>query len=146
MNPFDDVYFMKQALLEAREAASEGEVPVGAVIVCGDRIIVRAHNQTERLNDPTAHAEMLAVTSATSALGAKYLTDCRLYVTVEPCVMCAGAIGWAQLAVVVYGAPDEKRGFSRYAPQAFHPKTEVRSGILEEECAAEMQAFFRKRR
>ena len=146
MNPFDDVYFMKQALLEAREAASEGEVPVGAVIVCGDRIIVRAHNQTERLNDPTAHAEMLAVTSATSALGAKYLTDCRLYVTVEPCVMCAGAIGWAQLAVVVYGAPDEKRGFSRYAPQAFHPKTEVRSEILEEECAAEMQAFFRKRR
>ena len=146
MNPFDDVYFMKQALLEAREAASEGEVPVGAVIVCGDRIIARAHNQTERLNDPTAHAEMLAVTSATSALGAKYLTDCRLYVTVEPCVMCAGAIGWAQLAVVVYGAPDEKRGFSRYAPQAFHPKTEVRSGILQEECAAEMQAFFRKRR
>lgn len=146
MNPFDDVYFMKQALLEAREAASEGEVPVGAVIVCGDRIIARAHNQTERLNDPTAHAEMLAVTSATSALGAKYLTDCRLYVTVEPCVMCAGAIGWAQLAVVVYGAPDEKRGFSRYAPQAFHSKTEVRSGILEEECAAEMQAFFRKRR
>lgn len=146
MNPFDDVYFMKQALLEAREAASEGEVPVGAVIVCGDRIIARAHNQTERLNDPTAHAEMLAVTSATSALGAKYLTDCRLYVTVEPCVMCAGAIGWAQLAVVVYGAPDKKRGFSRYAPQAFHPKTEVRSGILEEACAAEMQAFFRKRR
>ena len=146
MNLFDDVYFMKQALLEAREAASEGEVPVGAVIVCGDRIIARAHNQTERLNDPTAHAEMLAVTSATSALGAKYLTDCRLYVTVEPCVMCAGAIGWAQLAVVVYGAPDEKRGFSRYAPQAFHPKTEVRSGVLEEECAAEMQAFSRKRR
>lgn len=146
MNLFDDVYFMKQALLEAREAASEGEVPVGAVIVCGDRIIARAHNQTERLNDPTAHAEMLAVTSATLALGAKYLTDCRLYVTVEPCVMCAGAIGWAQLAVVVYGAPDEKRGFSRYAPQAFHPKTEVRSGVLEEECAAEMQAFFRKRR
>ncbi|MGP1422303.1 MAG: nucleoside deaminase [Tannerella sp.] len=146
MNLFDDVYFMKQALLEAREAASEGEVPVGAVIVCGDRIIARAHNQTERLNDPTAHAEMLAVTSATLALGAKYLTDCRLYVTVEPCVMCAGAIGWAQLAVVVYGAPDEKRGFSRYAPQAFHPKTEVRGGVLEEECAAEMQAFFRKRR
>ena len=146
MNLFDDVYFMKQALLEAREAASEGEVPVGAVIVCGDRIIARAHNQTERLNDPTAHAEMLAVTSATSALGAKYLTDCRLYVTVEPCVMCAGAIRWAQLTVVVYGAPDEKRGFSRYAPQAFHPKTEVRSGVLEEECAAEMQAFFRKRR
>jgi len=146
MNLFDDVYFMKQALLEARKAASEGEVPVGAVIVCGDRIIARAHNQTERLNDPTAHAEMLAVTSATSALGAKYLTDCRLYVTVEPCVMCAGAIGWAQLAVVVYGAPDEKRGFSRYAPQAFHLKTEVRGGVLEEECAAEMQAFFRKRR
>ena len=143
MNLFDDVYFMKQALLEAREAASEGEVPVGAVIVCGDRIIARAHNQTERLNDPTAHAEMLAVTSATSALGAKYLTDCRLYVTVEPCVMCAGAIGWAQLAVVVYGAPDEKRGFSRYAPQAFHPKTKVRSGILEKECATESREIGR---
>lgn len=146
MHPFDDVYFMKQALLEARQAAAEGEIPVGAVMVCGDRIIARAHNQTERLNDPTAHAEMLAVTATTTALGAKYLTDCRLYVTLEPCVMCAGAIGWAQLGSVVYGANDEKRGFTKYAPQALHPKTQLRGGILEEECVAELQAFFKKRR
>lgn len=146
MNPFNDEYFMKQALVEARHAAAEDEVPVGAVIVCGDRIIARAHNQTERLNDPTAHAEMLAITSATSSLGAKYLTECRLYVTIEPCVMCAGAIGWSQLATVIYGAADKKRGFTEYAPQALHPKTEVRSGILETECAAEMKAFFQKKR
>jgi tRNA(adenine34) deaminase len=146
MNPFSDEYFMKQALVEARIAAEENEVPVGAVVVCGDRIIARAHNQTECLNDPTAHAEMLAITSATSSLGAKYLTDCRLYVTVEPCVMCAGAIGWAQLSAVIYGAPDEKRGFMKFAPGALHPKTEVCSGMLEEECAAEMKTFFKNRR
>ncbi|MDR1224634.1 MAG: nucleoside deaminase [Tannerella sp.] len=146
MNPFSDEYFMKQALVEARMAAGEREVPVGAVIVCGDRIIARAHNQTERLNDPTAHAEMLAITSATGAMGAKYLTDCRLYVTVEPCVMCAGAIGWAQLSAVIYGAPDEKRGFMKFAPEALHPKTEIRSGILEEACAAEIKEFFQKKR
>ena len=146
MNPFPDDYFMKQALAEARLAVADDEVPVGAVVVCGDRIISRAHNQTERLNDPTAHAEMLAITSATGALGAKYLTDCRLYVTIEPCVMCAGAIGWAQLAAVIYGAPDEKRGFTRYAPDALHPKTEVRTGILETECAALMKDFFRHKR
>lgn len=146
MNPFDDTYFMKQALAEARTAAAEGEVPVGAVIVCRNQIIARAHNQTELLNDTTAHAEMLAITAATGVLGAKYLTDCTLYVTVEPCIMCAGAIGWAQLSKVVYGASDEKRGFSQYAPKAFHPKTEVINGILEEECAGEMQAFFRQRR
>ena len=146
MNPFSDDYFMKQALAEARIAAEEDEVPVGAVIVCGERIIARAHNQTERLNDPTAHAEMLAITSATSTLGAKYLTDCRLYVTVEPCVMCAGAIGWSQLSAVIYGAPDEKRGFTKYAPKSLHPKTEVRSGIMESECADEMKAFFKDKR
>ncbi|MDR0393869.1 MAG: nucleoside deaminase [Tannerella sp.] len=146
INPFPDEYFMKQALAEARMAAEEDEVPVGAVIVCGDRVIARAHNQTERLNDPTAHAEMLAITSATGGMGAKYLTDCRLYVTVEPCVMCAGAIAWAQLSAVVYGAADEKRGFTRYAPEALHPKTEVRSGVMEKECAAEMKSFFKRKR
>ncbi|MDH6534339.1 nucleoside deaminase [Parabacteroides sp. 52] len=146
MNPFDDTYFMKQALIEARTAASKGEVPVGAIIVCNNQIIARAHNQTELLNDTTAHAEMLAITAATGVLGAKYLTNCTLYVTVEPCIMCAGAIGWAQISKVVYGASDEKRGFQRFAPQAFHPKTEVVAGLLEEACAGEMQEFFRKRR
>ena len=146
VQPFNDEYFMRRALDEARQAAAEGEVPVGAVVVCGDRVIARAHNQTERLNDPTAHAEMLAITAATGAMGAKYLPECRLYVTVEPCVMCAGAIGWAQLGAVVYGAPDAKRGFSVYAPQAFHPRTEVRGGVMEAECAAEMMTFFRAKR
>ena len=146
VHPFNDEYFMRRALDEARQAAAEGEVPVGAVVVCGDRVIARAHNQTERLNDPTAHAEMLAITAATGAMGAKYLPECRLYVTVEPCVMCAGAIGWAQLGAVVYGAPDAKRGFTVYAPQACHPRTEVRGGVMEAECAAEMTAFFRAKR
>ena len=146
MNPLSDEYFMKQALAEAFIAAEEDEVPVGAVIVCGDRIIARAHNQTERLNDPTAHAEMLAITSATGALGAKYLTDCRMYVTVEPCTMCAGAIGWAQLSAVIYGAPDEKRGFTKYAPDAMHPKTEISSGVMENECADLMKTFFKNKR
>lgn len=146
MNLLGDDYFMKQALVEARAAAAEGEVPVGAVVVCNNRIIARAHNQTERLNDPTAHAEMLAITAAVSVLGAKYLTGCTLYVTVEPCIMCAGAIGWSQLSRIVYGAPDEKRGYSMYAPKAFHPKAVVLKGILEEECASEMISFFRKKR
>jgi tRNA(adenine34) deaminase len=146
MIPFTDEYFMRQALAEARVAAAEGEVPVGAVIVCNERIIARAHNQTERLNDPTAHAEMLAVTAAVGALGAKYLAGCTLYVTVEPCVMCAGAIAWAQISTLVYGAPDEKKGFRRYATHALHPKTLVRTGILENECAEEMRAFFRNMR
>lgn len=146
MNPFDDTYFMKQALVEARAAAAEGEVPVGAVVVAAGRIIARAHNQTERLGDVTAHAEMLAITAAAGALGAKYLTNCSLYVTVEPCVMCAGAIGWAQLSEIIYGASDEKRGFTRFAPHAFHPKAIVKKGILEAECAAEMQQFFKRRR
>ncbi len=146
MNPFTDEYFMKQALQEARLAAAEGEVPVGAVIVCRNRVIARAHNQTERLNDPTAHAEMLAVTAAVNALGAKYLADCALYVTVEPCVMCAGALSWAQIGTLVYGASDEKKGFVRYAPQALHPKTMVKTGILAAECAEEMKRFFKERR
>lgn len=145
-HPFDDTYFMKQALAEARAAASGGEVPVGAVIVCNNRIIARAHNQTELLNDTTAHAEMLAITAATGVLGAKYLTECTLYVTVEPCVMCAGAIGWSQLKKVVYGAPDEKRGYRQYAPKAFHPKTEVTKGVMEEECAREIRDFFIRKR
>ena len=146
MTPFSDEYFMRQALSEARLAAAEDEVPVGAVIVSGDSIIARAHNQTERLNDPTAHAEMIAITAATEMLGSKYLTECRLYVTVEPCTMCAGAIGWAQLAAVIYGTSDEKRGFTRYAPQVLHPKTEVRTGILASECADIMKDFFQKKR
>jgi tRNA(adenine34) deaminase len=146
MNPFDDAYFMQQALAEATIAAREGEAPVGAVVACNNRIIARAHNQTERLNDPTAHAEMLAITAAANSLGAKYLTDCTLYVTLEPCVMCAGAIAWAQTGALVYGADDPKRGFLRYAPNALHPKTILRSGILAAECAALLTDFFRKRR
>lgn len=146
VQPFNDEYFMRRALDEARQAAAEGEVPVGAVVVCGDRVIARAHNQTERLNDPTAHAEMLAITAATGAMGAKYLPECRLYVTVEPCVMCAGAIGWAQLRRIVYGCPDEKRGYHEYAPKAFHPKANVTYGVMEDECRALMQQFFQERR
>jgi len=146
MQPFTDEYFMTQALTEARMAAAEGEVPIGAVVVCNDRIIARAHNQTERLDDPTAHAEMLAITAASGVLGAKYLTDCTLFVTVEPCVMCAGAIGWAQIHTLVYGASDEKRGFQLFAPKALHPKTVVKTGILEDECATEMKKFFQNKR
>ncbi|MDR3129281.1 MAG: nucleoside deaminase [Tannerellaceae bacterium] len=139
----DDERFMYFALEEARFAASEREIPVGAVLVCRNRIVSRSHNQTERLNDVTAHAEMLAITAATNALGGKYLTDCTLYVTIEPCVMCAGAIGWAQLGRLVYGAGDEKRGYRKYAPESLHIKTEVTAGILEEECAEEIRRFFR---
>lgn len=146
INPFDDEYFMKQALAEARAAAAEGEIPVGAVIVCNNQVIARAHNQTELLNDPTAHAEMLAITAAVGSLGAKYLAGCSLYVTVEPCIMCAGAIGWSQLSTIVYGASDAKRGFREYAPKAMHPKAVIKSGILEKECAEEMQKFFKQRR
>lgn len=135
---------MQQALQEARKAAEAGEVPVGAVVVCRDRIIARAHNLTETLNDVTAHAEMQAITAAANALGGKYLTDCTLYVTVEPCVMCAGAIAWSQMGKLVFGAVDEKRGYRRYAPQALHPKTEVVTGVKAEECAQLMKDFFKK--
>lgn len=142
----DDTYYMRQALAEARQAAERGEIPVGAVVVCKDRIIARAHNLTETLTDVTAHAEMQAITAAASTLGGKYLNECTLYVTVEPCVMCAGALGWAQLGRLVFGAEDVKRGYRRYAPQALHPKTEVVQGLLADECAALMKAFFAVRR
>lgn len=141
-----DQEYMQKALIEAKQAFEEGEVPVGAVIVCRDRIIARAHNLTERLTDVTAHAEMLAITAAANALGGKYLTDCTLYVTVEPCVMCAGALAWAQLSRIVYGASDPKRGFSVFAPNALHPRTEVTKGVLAEECANLMKDFFQRRR
>ena len=142
----DDNFYMKQALQEAKCAFEEDEIPVGAVIVCRDRIIARAHNLTERLSDVTAHAEMQAITAASEYLGGKYLTDCILYVTVEPCVMCAGALGWSQIGKIVYGADGEKRGFRRYAPQTLHPKTEVVSGVMGEECAALMKEFFQRKR
>lgn len=142
----DDSYYMKQALLEAQKAADRGEVPVGAVVVCKGRIIARAHNLTETLNDVTAHAEMQAITAAASTLGGKYLNECSLYVTVEPCVMCAGAIAWAQTGRLVFGAEDEKRGYQRYAPLALHPKTEVVKGVLADESAALMKSFFAARR
>jgi len=142
----DDNFYMKQALQEAKCAFEEDEIPVGAVIVCGDRIIARAHNLTERLSDVTAHAEMQAITAASEYLGGKYLNDCTLYVTVEPCIMCAGALGWSQIGKVVYGAGDEKRGFQRFAPQALHPKTQLVSGVMEEECAALMKEFFQRKR
>ena len=142
----DHTFYMKQALLEARKAYERGEIPIGAVVVCKGRIIARAHNLTEALTDVTAHAEMQAITAASSTLGGKYLNECTLYVTVEPCVMCAGAIGWAQLKCLVYGAEDEKRGYLRYAPQALHPKTEVIGGVLAEECAALMKDFFAAKR
>lgn len=139
-------HYMKQALNEAQKALERDEVPVGAVVVCKDRIIARAHNLTETLTDVTAHAEMQAITSASHFLGGKYLTDCTLYVTVEPCVMCAGAIAWAQVGKLVYGASDEKRGFRRFAPNALHPKTQVVSGVLAEECGKPVKEFFRKKR
>lgn len=141
-----DQEYMQKALIEAKQAFEEGEVPVGAVIVCRDRIIARAHNLTERLTDVTAHAEMQAITAAANALGGKYLTDCTLYVTVEPCVMCAGALAWAQLSRIVYGTSDPKRGFSVFAPNALHPRTEVTKGVLAEECANLMKDFFQRRR
>lgn len=141
-----DEYYMKLALKQAQMAFEKDEVPVGAVVVYRDHIIAQTHNLTETLNDVTAHAEMQAITAAANALGGKYLDVCTLYVTVEPCVMCAGAIGWAQISRVVYGACDEKRGYSRYAPNALHPKTTVTSGVLEEECKSLMQAFFQAKR
>lgn len=141
-----DEKFMRMALAEAHEAGAAGEIPIGAVVVCRDKIIARAHNLTETLHDVTAHAEMQAITAAADSLGGKYLKDCTLYVTVEPCVMCAGALGWSQIERVVYGAADEKRGFSRFAPEALHPKTTVVSGVLEEDCRQLMQDFFKNKR
>ena len=141
-----DEYYMQRALDEARMAFNEGEIPIGAVVVCRDRIIARAHNLTETLTDVTAHAEMQVITAAANMLGGKYLTDCTLYVTVEPCVMCAGAIGWAQIPRIVYGCKDEKRGYELYAPRAMHPRSTTVGGILEEECRQLMQDFFKSRR
>ncbi|MGL4519751.1 MAG: nucleoside deaminase [Phocaeicola sp.] len=142
----DDIHYMKQALIEAQRAAERDEVPVGAVIVCKDRIIGRGHNLTEALNDVTAHAEMQAITAAAGTLGGKYLTDCTLYVTVEPCVMCAGAIAWSQLGRLVFGAEDAKRGYQRYAADALHPKTVVVKGLLAQECGDLMKMFFKRKR
>ena len=141
-----DKTFMRKALAEAELARAAGEIPIGAVIACGDRIIARAHNLTETLVDVTAHAEMQTITMAANHLGGKYLPQCTLYVTVEPCTMCAGAIGWAQIGRLVYGADDEKRGFQRFAPNALHPKCTVTRGVLEEECRALMQQFFKEKR
>lgn len=138
--------YMRKALEEAALAAEEGEIPVGAVMVCKGKIIARAHNETEKLNDVTAHAEMLAITMATSALGGKYLNECTLYVTLEPCVMCAGALAWAQLGELVYGASDPKRGFSRITPSLLHPKTKITTGILEKECGEPLLKFFKEKR
>lgn len=141
-----DQYFMKKALDEAQVAYAVGEIPIGAVVVCRGRIIARAHNMTETLHDVTAHAEMQAITMAANQLGGKYLTDCTLYVTVEPCPMCAGALGWSQIPRVVFGAPDVKRGYNTFAPLVLHPRTKVTSGVLEAECREIMQRFFRERR
>ena len=145
LNPFDDKYFMKKALQEAEIALAKGEVPIGAVIVCNGQIIAKGHNQVETLNDPTAHAEMLAFTAATNYLGAKYLPDCTLYVTLEPCQMCAGAAFWTQIGRIVYAADDEKRGYKHWHCKV-HPKTEIVSGVLREESEAILQEFFKKLR
>ncbi len=137
---------MRLALQEAQQAAEADEIPVGAIVVCKGQVIARAHNLTETLCDVTAHAEMQAITSAANRLGGKYLTDCTLYVTLEPCTMCAGAIGWAQVSRLVYGAADSRRGYSHIAPEALHPKTEVTTGILADECLALVQDFFKRKR
>lgn len=138
--------FMREALREAIIAKEEGEVPIGAVVVCKGRVISRGHNMTERLSDPSAHAEMIALTSATSAVGGKYLDECTLYVTVEPCPMCSAALNWAQLGGLVYGADDPKRGYTIYSPPLLHPRTKVLSGVLKDECSALMTEFFKGQR
>ena len=141
-----DEQYMRKALAEAQQAFDEGEIPIGAVVVCQDHIIARAHNLTETLHDVTAHAEMQAITMAANQLGGKYLPQCTLYVTVEPCTMCAGALGWSQIPRIVYGCRDEKRGYHDYAPHALHPKCTVTAGVLEEECRQLMQEFFKQKR
>lgn len=146
IEPFNDEYFMKRAFSEALLAYEKGEIPVGAVVVAQGKIIARAHNLTETLNDVTAHAEMQAITAAANLLGGKYLNDCTLYVTLEPCVMCAGALGWSQIGKIVFGAYDEKRGYKKFAKGALHPKTEIIGGVLETECRELMQAFFKEKR
>ena len=146
LNPFNDNYFMKEALKEAQKAFEKDEVPVGCIIVCENQIIARAHNFTQRLNDATAHAEMQAFTSASDYLGGKYLNECTLYVTLEPCMMCAGASYWTQLKKVVYGAKDIKRGYSHLSENILHPKTEVISGVMAVECAKLLTNFFQRKR
>jgi tRNA(adenine34) deaminase len=143
---YDDAYFMRQALVQARIAADRGEIPVGAVVVSQGHIIARGHNETERLSDVTAHAEIIALTAAANHLGDKYLRGCTLYVTLEPCVMCAGALAWSQIERVVYGASDDKRGFMRFGRELLHPRTRLEYGVLHDECADLMSAFFRHRR
>ena len=145
-NILNDEYYMRQALNEARQAFDKGEVPIGAIVVCKGRIIARGHNLTETLNDVTAHAEMQAITAAANVLGGKYLTDCILYVTIEPCPMCAGGLLWSQISKIVYGAKDEKKGYSVFSPSIVHPKTEVVSGVMEDECASLMKEFFKQKR
>ena len=137
---------MAEALKEAANAAAEDEVPIGAVVVCNGRIVGRGHNMTERLKDPSAHAEMIAITAATEALGGKYLDSCSLYVTVDPCPMCAGAMNWAQLGELVYGASDPKRGYTRFTPSLLHPKTKVVAGIMDRECGETVSDFFKNKR
>ena len=141
-----DAFFMKQALAEAQKAYDEGEIPVGAVVVCDNRVIARAHNQTERLNDVTAHAEIVALTAAADYLGSKYLDECTLYVTLEPCVMCAGALAWAQLGRLVYAASDDKRGFMRFGKELLHPKTKLELGIMQDDCSDLIKRFFKEKR
>lgn len=141
-----DERFMREALAEAKLAAEEDEVPVGAVIVCRGRVIAKGHNMTERLHDPTAHAEMIALTAATEAVGGKYLNDCTLYVTVEPCPMCAAALCWAQTGRIVFGADDPKRGYRLFSPSLLHPKTEILSGVLADECGGLVSDYFRSKR
>lgn len=143
---YDDAYFMRQAIAQAELAAEAGEIPVGAVVVSNDRIIARGHNQTELLSDVTAHAEIIAITAAANYLGDKYLHDCTLYVTLEPCPMCAGALAWSQVSRIVYGASDDKRGFMRFGRELLHPKTKLEFGILHEECSRLMTGFFATRR
>ena len=146
LQPYSEAYFMRQALEEARLAFEEGEIPIGAVVVCRGQIIARAHNEVERLKDPTAHAELLAITAATEYMGGKFLSDWQLYVTVEPCVMCAGALFWARLGEIIYGAGEEKFGYRHYAPDIFPRRAKVRGGVLSEEAAELMRSFFATRR
>lgn len=146
LQPNDDEFFMKRALDEAKEAFKEGEIPIGAVVVCQNQIIARAHNQTEKLLDVTAHAEMIAITAAANQLGGKYLKECTIFVTVEPCPMCAAALNWSQIDRIVWGADDDKRGFHLYTPNVLHPKTSISKGTLDQECSLLMKQFFQKRR
>ena len=146
LQPFSDEYFMKKALEEAKNAFEKGEIPVGCIVVCHNQIIARCHNLTEALTDVTAHAEMQAITAASNKLGGKYLNDCTFYITIEPCAMCAGALGWAQVGKIVYGASDEKKGFSKMAPKSLHPKTKIIKDILEYECSSLMKKFFSEKR